>query len=251
MILVSAFLPVFACALSDLEHLPIEKGDTGSPVVSIQQRLIELGFLHFRATGTYGDMTVAGVRAFQKRNGLENTGIINEETYKMLFSKTVQRAAVSGIVARVAGPRTVAKPPEYGKLTPWREINTLFPIGETVTITDLYTGNTFRIIREGGQNHATVKAASIADHNTYIKCFGNSYTWEKRPVLVEIAGEKHAASLFGMPNGAASNVATRDVEMPGVTELYFFESASDIGNIVDVEHETVVYTASSAVGSVK
>ena len=47
-----------------LDELPLEKGATGQSVVMLQQRLIDLGYLHFRPTGSYGDMTKSAVASF-------------------------------------------------------------------------------------------------------------------------------------------------------------------------------------------
>lgn len=238
----------FALALKDL---PIKKGDSGAAVVLVQQRLIDLGYLNFRTTGTFGDMSKTAVQNFQRRNNISpRSGEVDEATYTALFSKDVLRVASSPVVPRVAGPRLVS-PAKFGELTPWKQIAAVFSVDMAVTITDLYTNYTFTVKRTGGLNHAKVQAVSVADHATYIKCFGGSYTWEKRPVLVSLGDKVYAASLFGMPNQANSTVPNKSEAMPGSTDLYFFESVSDIGGIEDVEHTTNVYTASSPVGAVK
>ena len=41
----------FTARASTIGELPIEKGQEGSGVVVLQQRLADLGYLHFRATG--------------------------------------------------------------------------------------------------------------------------------------------------------------------------------------------------------
>lgn len=250
-LLVAICLPsgnVLALALADL---PIKKDDYGTNVVLIQQRLIDLGYLNFRTTGTYGDMTKDAVQNFQRRNEITpRSGEIDEATYQALFSKTVVRVSSSPVVQRIAGPRLV-NPTTFGELTPWSQVKEEFAVDVTAIITDLYTGYTFAVKRIGGENHAKVQAVSVEDHVAYVKCFGGSYTWEKRPALVTLAGKTYAASLFGMPNGASTLMPNKSEGMPGSTDLYFYESASDIGGIEDVEHTTNVYTASSAAGTVK
>ena len=239
---------VFALALADL---PIKKDDYGTNVVLIQQRLVDLGYLNFRTTGTFGDMTKDAVQSFQRRNEITpRSGEIDEVTYQALFSKNIVRVSSSPVVPRVAGPRLV-NPTTFGELTPWSQVKGEFAVGATVNITDLYTGYTFAVKRTGGESHAKVQAVSVEDHANYVKCFGGSYTWEKRPVLVVLGGKTYAASLFGMPNEASTLSPNKSEMMPGSTELYFFESTSDIGGIEDVEHTTNVYTASSAAGTVK
>lgn len=66
-------MAVQAAAIGDL---PIEKKQEGSGVVILQQRLADLGYLHFRSTGYFGEMTKTAVQDFQKRNGLSRTGVL-------------------------------------------------------------------------------------------------------------------------------------------------------------------------------
>ncbi len=231
-----------------IDSLPIKSGDYGSAVVQVQQRLFDLGFLNFRATGRYGSMTKESVKSFQKRNSLSATGIVDEATYTALFSKNARRTALSKSVLRIVGPRTVSVPSEYGKLTDWKEIQEMFAVGDTATVKDLYTNKTYQVIRTGGVNHADVQTVGNSSQYTFLKTLGGSYTWEKRPVLVEIQGVKYAASIFGTPN---ANDAYPSSEMTGSVCLYFYNSASDIGGIPDQEHIKNVYIASTAVGVAK
>ncbi len=55
-------------------------------VYSLQQRLIELGFLNGTPDGKFGAGTEAAVRAFQTASGLDATGIATVETQELLFS---------------------------------------------------------------------------------------------------------------------------------------------------------------------
>ena len=75
------------------------------------------------------------------------------------------------------------------------------------------------------------------------QCFGGSYTWEKRPVLIEIGSAKIAASLFGMPNGSGDITGCG---MDGSLCLYFLNSKSDVlGGITDGEHAQIIQSAAS------
>ncbi len=61
--------------------------DSVENVLSLQTRLIELGFLgDDEADGAFGQKTEEAVKYFQRLNGLEATGIANRETQELLYS---------------------------------------------------------------------------------------------------------------------------------------------------------------------
>ncbi len=64
---------------------------TGEAVRQIQQRLVELGFLTSSIDGNYGPMTELAVMDFQKSKGLEETGIADAQTQKLLLSNAIEK----------------------------------------------------------------------------------------------------------------------------------------------------------------
>ena len=54
-------------------------GDDSVDIVALQNRLIELGYLRDAADGVFGGNTVDAVSAFQRSNGLEETGSASPE----------------------------------------------------------------------------------------------------------------------------------------------------------------------------
>jgi hypothetical protein len=58
----------------------------GEEVLNLQKKLIADGFMNEAATGYYGKVTKAAVKAYQKSVGLESTGIADEKTQEYLFS---------------------------------------------------------------------------------------------------------------------------------------------------------------------
>lgn len=66
--------------------IEFKSGDENDDVKAIQGKLAELKYFDVDPTGFYGDYTVQTVMNFQLANGLEATGIIDEATYKLLFS---------------------------------------------------------------------------------------------------------------------------------------------------------------------
>lgn len=63
----------------------IKAGDSSEKVASIQSRLKELGYYNGEETGDFDDATTEAVKAFQTANGLEETGVVDDETHYWLF----------------------------------------------------------------------------------------------------------------------------------------------------------------------
>ncbi|WP_373483915.1 peptidoglycan-binding protein [Acetobacterium sp.] len=67
------------------EDIKFEKGDSGKVLQTYQQILVAQKYLASEAaTGTFDDATEAAVKAFQKANGLTETGKIDAKTIKAL-----------------------------------------------------------------------------------------------------------------------------------------------------------------------
>ena len=67
--------------------------DSTAYIVFMQNRLIELGYLRDAADGVFGENTQTAVKAFQRNNGLPDTGIADAATQQKLYSdvSTLQR----------------------------------------------------------------------------------------------------------------------------------------------------------------
>ena len=61
----------------------LRSGDSGPEVLALQQRLIELGY-NVPETGTYGVLTVVGIKQFQAAQGIETTGVAGAATLQAL-----------------------------------------------------------------------------------------------------------------------------------------------------------------------
>ena len=71
---------------SDKDDGSLRKGATGSAVKDLQTKLKKLGFYSAYVDGSYGDTTVAAVKAFQKKYNLTADGVAGSETLKKLDS---------------------------------------------------------------------------------------------------------------------------------------------------------------------
>ena len=77
----------------------LRNGDESSQVRSMQNRLIELGYLVGKATARYDNNTEAGVIAFQRRNTSYADGVAGPETLKALYSSSASKtSSPSGII---------------------------------------------------------------------------------------------------------------------------------------------------------
>lgn len=100
--LICAELPAFAAMAEIAEDVPaideestsgyrtLQRGDRDSDdsvaIVTLQNRLIELGYLRDAADGVYGGNTVDAVSALQRSNDLEDTGIATPALQELLYS---------------------------------------------------------------------------------------------------------------------------------------------------------------------
>lgn len=69
-----------------IERTSVQKGDKSDEVKAVQEQLIALGFLTGNADGDFGKKSESAVMAFQKANGLEETGIADSITQYVMYS---------------------------------------------------------------------------------------------------------------------------------------------------------------------
>lgn len=69
-------------------------GEESSEILSLQQRLHNLGYLTTTPDGKYGKDTVSAVKRFQERNGLISDGYLGTATKELLLSDNVQANSI-------------------------------------------------------------------------------------------------------------------------------------------------------------
>ena len=70
----------------------VQSGDENAEVKRVQTRLKQLGYLYATPDGDFGSTTELALKAFQRKNGLSETGIADQETQLKLFSGDVQKS---------------------------------------------------------------------------------------------------------------------------------------------------------------
>lgn len=61
-------------------------GDDSANIITLQNKLIELGYLRDTADGVFGANTESAVAAFQRSNGLAESGVADAATLRLLYS---------------------------------------------------------------------------------------------------------------------------------------------------------------------
>ena len=84
----------------DVNFIVIETGDFSDEVATVQSKLAELGYFGMEPTGLFGDFTTEAIVNFQLANGLEATGLLDTQTYMLLFSDDAIASAIPAVGAQ-------------------------------------------------------------------------------------------------------------------------------------------------------
>jgi len=84
---------------SAVQYTPLQNGSKGNDVKKLQQKLTDLGLLESRIDGDFGDKTRAAVSKYQRRNGLEQTGIADQQTLSLLYRNERPLAVLNDWIA--------------------------------------------------------------------------------------------------------------------------------------------------------
>ncbi len=90
----AALITCAAVMLSGTALADLKQGDRSSAVRKLQERLIELNYLpeDTETTKSFGPLTKKGVKAFQERNGLKVTGVLDDKTEDAVYDKNAKAA---------------------------------------------------------------------------------------------------------------------------------------------------------------
>ena len=229
LLLVLLCLCVGVTALAEeKERETVSLGSKGQLVVRIQQRLMDLGYYSYKPTGSYQAVTRRAALAYERAAGTRQDGRLTPEEQDELFSGSASRAPFVGSVA-LSFTAQSSYFTVTGELWDWNEVKKRMAAGETYTVTNCATGESCKMIFQDGQNHAHMApAANYTDGQMLKKWLGESNSYYKIAVTVEI-GEKRVAASMQYDNATA--------------HVYFQGSTSDVLNMADVEHDSLVKRA--------
>ena len=84
--LLSDGAPALGGSIDATEYRDLAPGDSGEAVLSLQRRLVELGYADGTPNGKYGPATISAVMFYQQCNGLEQDGLATAWLQSVLFS---------------------------------------------------------------------------------------------------------------------------------------------------------------------
>lgn len=127
--------------------------------------------------------------------------------------------------------------PQYGEyLDWWTEAQYVFPLNSEAKITDFYTGKTFTIKRTIGANHADCEPLTITDTAKAKEIWGG-FSWNTRPVLVEVNGRRIAGSMSFMPHSIQYIPANN---FDGHFDIHFLNSTRHKDGEIDPNHQDMI-----------
>lgn len=135
----------------------------------------------------------------------ETVGSLSETDINAADAETAE-AAEAQAATPVLIPAPVVKPvppalPTQGALLNWFDGgNQTIPVGQPITLVDVWTGKSFKAMRTYGHNHADMEAASLADTQKMKAIWGGSWNWDRRPFVAVVNGKAIAVSCAGMPH---------------------------------------------------
>ena len=198
-------------------------GSTGTDVKSLQQKLIELGFLSGGADGIYGVKTAAAVRAYQKANKLSADGVAGQKTLSSLGSASAAKNNTSSsntTTASTTTTQTSTKPSasrvQYANwYTTVKSVAKKYPYA---TVYDFSTGISWQVHIFSVGAHADYEPVTANDTAKLERAFGGN-TWTPKAVWVIFSnGSVYLGSTHSMPHEVQH---VRDNNFAGHSCLHF------------------------------
>lgn len=188
----------------------------------------------------------------------ELAGANNLTINSAIFPGQILKVPVHGIeVKSTLGP-------QYGELLDWfKEGQYVFPIDTVGKFIDMETGRSFTAKRTMGANHSDTETLTAQDTQVMKEIFGGSWTWNRRPFILEVSGRRFAVSVSGMPHAGVDglpylqDVSNRSGDfgygpnydrisgngMNGHFDVYFMNCLRHVDSKIDPGHQYTVLAA--------
>lgn len=188
----------------------LKLGMESTEVKSLQQRLIDLGYMKGSATGYYGDVTFAAVKAFQKAHGLSVDGVAGKATQQALYGNATPSngGSTGGNTSlgegKMAGPAT-----SKVKLLHWfNEVKPNISNGDILLVFDPATNYCWNLRAYSRGRHLDAEPLTADDTKYMNAAFGGVTTWTPKVVYVQLTnGTWVFATMHNTPHlsGGISN----------------------------------------------
>ncbi|MBR7040501.1 MAG: SH3 domain-containing protein [Clostridia bacterium] len=176
---------------------------------------------------------------------LKCTSVYNDTWCRVTYSGKVGFVKKSEVSTKKLGSSTSSPASGKSVKVDWFKgnIQSVFDRNDIATVTDVYTGISWRVKRKGGYNHADVEPLTAADTAAMQRACGSDFlTWARRPIWVSIGGKKYAASMNCMNHGECN---IKDNNFNGHFCIHFTNSRTHGSNKVDSDHQSAINTAYS------
>ncbi|OPJ56392.1 peptidoglycan-binding domain-containing protein [Alkalithermobacter paradoxus] len=205
-------------------------GMRGENISNLQRRLRELGYFNHNVTGYFGTITRTAVQNFQRDRRITVDGIVGPQTINHLNQSQPGSVSRGNTTDRAVS-----------QLTWFERITNIIPRGTTFRVIDVYTGRTFNVRRTYGTNHADCETVTTQDTQIMLSLYGGTWSWDRRPIIVEVNGMRIPASMAGMPHGSQF---IHNNGMNGHFDIHFLGSRTHGTNRVDPWHQETIRIAS-------
>lgn len=170
-------------------YTTLKQGMTSSDVTALQKRLIALGYMTGSATGYYGDVTYAAVKAFQKANSLTVDGVAGKATQQKLYGSSAvasSGSSSSGSTSTSAGKMTVPAASQV-KLLHWQNVvKAKISNGDILLVCDPETGYCWNLRAYSRGRHLDAEPLTADDTKYMNAAFGGVTTWTPKCVYVQL-----------------------------------------------------------------
>ena len=216
---------------SGKSEMVLEVGMEGAEVTKLQRELFERGFFGYKADGAFGSTTKRSLEKFQKKAGIDITGVADAATLEVLYSDKDIHS-----IAQDRGVNNSVMMSSW-----WDTVQFEFAKGDVATIYDIKTRKSFQVQRYSGHNHADCEPLTAEDTAIMRSIYGN-WSWDRRAIWVTVHGTTYAASMIGMPH-ASDEARIGDNGYNGHFCVHFKDSYGHGSGAEDKAHQQMIVDA--------